>query len=249
MVLSGRKVLSLAGVSYSCDAGHFVMVHHPDCIDMEAIPDSETNQFQAWILGFDQRVVDIARLVLSMHPTDSGKPSESISVGPLSVILPCVLSLIDLLDRSHNAPDPAALDLAFASILVALGRCGMDQFLQSREPSLGAKIRKLVASNPSRDWLSLHFERELHLSGATLRRKLSDEGTSLRELLREGRLLHGLSLLQSTQQPIKTVAFRSGYRSVASFRRNFADRFGVDASTVAQTPLAVRVGAAVSARQ
>jgi AraC-like DNA-binding protein len=114
-----------------------------------------------------------------------------------------------------------------------LARNGHAQFLHASDPSLGARIRLLVAAAPEREWASADFEEALHVSGATLRRRLAEEGSSLRVLLREARLHHGLALLQCSRRPVKSVALACGYRSAASFTRNFIDHFGVDPSAVA----------------
>ena len=70
------------------------------------------------------------------------------------------------------------------------------------------------------------------MSGATLRRRLAQEKYSLRQILRETRLLHGLGLLQSSRRPLKSVALACGYQSVASFSRSFIAQFGVEPSAV-----------------
>lgn len=245
VVLSGKKILRLGSSTTRCSAGEYALVHHPECVDMEAIPDPDTGLFRAWILNADRQVIDIARLVLSHHPSDRSSEGERITAGSLATIEVPLLALVDLLASSRGSPDPAQRVLAIASVFVAVGRSGANGFLRHREASLSSRIRTLVDSSPSRDWQSNDFERDLHVSGATLRRKLKDEGTSLRELLREARLLHGLALLQTTHSPMKTVAFRSGYRSVSTFRRNLAARFGADAAALAQSqgpvePRAVR---------
>lgn len=70
------------------------------------------------------------------------------------------------------------------------------------------------------------------MSGATLRRRLAEENTSLRILLREARLYHGMTLLQTTRKSIKTVAQECGYHSSACFTRNFISYFGTGPSAV-----------------
>jgi AraC-like DNA-binding protein len=87
---------------------------------------------------------------------------------------------------------------------------------------------------PDREWTSADFEEALNVSGATLRRRLAEENTSLRLLLREARLHHGLVLLQTSRRPLKSVAYACGYRSVPSFTRNFVARFGIEPAAVAQ---------------
>ena len=64
-----------------------------------------------------------------------------------------------------------------------------DKFLYAQDPSVAARIRLLVAAAPARHWTSGDFELALHVSGATLRRRLAQEETSLRQILREKQLL------------------------------------------------------------
>lgn len=71
------------------------------------------------------------------------------------------------------------------------------------------------------------MEEQFALSGATLRRRLAAEDTSLRQLLTEARLAHGMQLLYTTDLPLKTVAARAGYRFAASFSKRFAEQYGL----------------------
>jgi AraC-like DNA-binding protein len=61
---------------------------------------------------------------------------------------------------------------------------------------------------------------ELHLDPRTLRRRLSDEGTSFRELISVARLSRAEQLL-ATNAPIETVARQLGYAETASFTHAF----------------------------
>ena len=104
---------------------------------------------------------------------------------------------------------------------------GHSQLLRPPPPRLAARIRARVAADPAREWRSLDLELALSLSGATLRRHLAAEGTSLREVVAEARLGCAMKLLYTTAWPVKTVAARVGYRSAATFSRRFAERFGL----------------------
>ena len=72
------------------------------------------------------------------------------------------------------------------------------------------------------------------MSGATLRRRLQEEGTSFRAVLLEARLHHALFLLQTTRRSLKAIAAACGYRSIASFNRVFTANFGVEPGAVGQ---------------
>jgi AraC-like DNA-binding protein len=90
----------------------------------------------------------------------------------------------------------------------------------------------MVAADPERDWSSAELESALALSGATLRRHLAAEGRSLRQVVAEARLSHGLTLLLSTRLPVKSVAARVGYTSASAFIKRFRERYGVEPSRV-----------------
>jgi len=206
------------------------MLHSPESVDMEAEPDPASARFSGWVVGFPWRVVSFARQLFAEHPIKARSESP-ITLCELEQLFGPLSTLVDALQRL-GGPDPVEVDWALVGVLVALAKHGHGHYLRAQEASLSSRVRSVVASDPSRDWVSSDFERILHLSGATLRRRLADERTTLRKLLREGRLLHALFLLQTTTMPLKRVAFESGYLSPSSFRRNFVARFGVEPSAV-----------------
>lgn len=93
-------------------------------------------------------------------------------------------------------------------------------------------MRDRIAAEPARDWPSHEVEAALGLSGATLRRRLAADGTSLRQLLIEARLAHAMVLLYTTRLPLKSVAARVGYRSLASFSKRFVERYGLQPADI-----------------
>lgn len=61
----------------------------------------------------------------------------------------------------------------------------------------------------------------LHVSRATLRRRLAEEGTSFQELKDQHRYAAALRYLASTDLPLKSIANRCGFGSPADFNRAF----------------------------
>ena len=123
-------------------------------------------------------------------------------------------------------------DHALLGLVLRLCELGHAGLLAPVELRLAARIHAMVAERPARDWSSDDIERATGLSGATLRRRRADEGTSLRRVLVEARLACALQLLYTTRLPVKTVAQRVGYRSVSSFVRRFGERYGVEPSRI-----------------
>lgn len=228
--LAGIKRLGLGAQRDEILPGQFLMIHEATCLQVENLPPAGGASYRACVIAFPWRVVELARTLLCAYTAPTGtRIAASYTTGALAPLLTTLQYLLAVQDT----PDAAMVDHGLLGVALALARNGHDHFLQARDPSLSARIRLLIAAAPEREWSSADFEERLHISGATLRRRLTDENTSLRILLREARLHHGLALLQTTRKPVKAVAQACGYRSASSFTRNFIAHFGIEPSTVA----------------
>lgn len=225
--LAGMKRFHALGGTWECATGQFLMTHYSMQADIENIPD-DAAPYRAWAIPFPWDVVNMARSLLTGAVPTQG---EAVSVGDLSIVMEALLAYISDADTT----DAAQRNYRLLGILLALSRAGHCQFLAAHDPSLSARIRLAVSSAPAHEWASAHFEDEFCISGATLRRRLVAEGTSLRALIQEARLHSALMQLQVTRKPVKAVALDHGYRSIPSFRRNFTERFGIDPAEVANS--------------
>ncbi|HYD81646.1 MAG TPA: helix-turn-helix domain-containing protein [Paucimonas sp.] len=235
MPLVGMKRIELGMTQANIEPGDFLMVHQVTSLPMENIPPASGDlPYRAWTIGFPWRIVELARALLNSHMPPVSETSRALpfSSGPVAPLLPALRQLLEVL-AAPAEPDAALIDHAQLGVLIALARNGHGQFLNVSDASLSARIRLLVAAAPDREWISADFEDTLHISGATLRRRLAEENTSLRALLLEARLHHGLMLLQTTRRPLKSIAQACCYRSVPSFTRNFIARFGIEPAAVA----------------
>jgi AraC-like DNA-binding protein len=106
-------------------------------------------------------------------------------------------------------PDPAAIDRARARLDLALA------------------VRQLVRANPDGAWSLPAVAGRLGVSEATLRRRLAQQGTGLRRLVLEERMLVARTLLGDGRLNVNEVASRCGYVSAAKFSRVFKQAVGV----------------------
>jgi AraC-like DNA-binding protein len=225
--LAGTKILTEGQASARLGPGRYLMIHRALRCTVQNIP--EHGDYRAWCIGFPWRVIELARSLLAAHAPPPA-PGASHSCGELAALHAGLRHLLAVLGAGA---DPGTLDHALLGVLLALHRHGDDQFRLAQDLSLAARIRLLVGAAPGRGWCSADFEERLHMSGATLRRRLADEDTSLRIVLRDARLHHALALLQTTRRPLRAIAFDCGYRSLPSFARQFEARFGVDPQAIA----------------
>lgn len=154
-------------------------------------------------------------------------PSEKFTT-PL--IMLC--NLLCILTTDTKIIDSEILNKSLKGMVLALENHGYQEYLHTYNPSLSIRIRLKILAAPGHNWCSADFEESLHMSGATLRRHLAEEGTSLRKLLRETRLQYGLSLLKTTRKTVRNISQECGYNSCSCFSRNFISYFGIEPSSV-----------------
>jgi len=94
------------------------------------------------------------------------------------------------------------------------------------QQQLSRRVQTVVSEDLSHDWQIAEVCQRLAVSESTLRRKLSDEQRSFRDLLSQLRLTQGLNLLQTTSLSVQQVADACGYRSASRFSERFRERFG-----------------------
>jgi len=228
--LRGQKTFSQGEASLHIGPGRYLMLHRALRGTVQNVP--EHGDYRAWCVPFPWRVIDLARDLLAAHVSPPA-PGAGYSSGAVDALYSELRQVLAALARPD---DPCAWDHALLGVLLALHRAGDDQFRLAHDLSIAARIRLLVAGAPGRAWSSADIEEHLHMSGATLRRRLAEEGTSLRNVVRDARLHHGAALLQTTRRPLKAVAAACGYRSVPSFSRQFSARFGVEPHVLAAAP-------------
>lgn len=222
--LAGRKRIHLPAGLIDCAVGSFAFWQQPSELDVENIPDAD-DDYRALVIPFSWALVELARALLDRHQP-LARSQALVGCGPVEA----VAGALDAL--SGDTADALAREHLLLGLLLALARAGHDGFRLARNPSFAERIRSRIAAEPARAWTSALLEAEFALSGATLRRRLAEDGSSLRELLREARLHHGLGLLQTSGKPLKAIAQDSGYRSASLFAQRFTERFGVAPSVV-----------------
>lgn len=220
IVLSGQKWLRGAGIDLTIDPGELFLVTRSCRIDVMNRPDAHNGLYLTLTIPLCAEVIDAARLLWSVPVVQGG---DSI------IAMPAARLEADLMAWSGalQAARYGEARLALAAMLVRLCGWGHTAMLVPPPPSLAMQVQALVSAQPERDWRSVDFEAALGMSGATLRRRLAAEHTSLSDAITEARLAHAMTLLYTTRWPVKTVAGRVGYRSSASFVRRFVARYGL----------------------
>ncbi|WP_343561076.1 helix-turn-helix transcriptional regulator [Kiloniella sp. b19] len=135
---------------------------------------------------------------------------------------------LEALDRTRHKdfshlPDKLRFHQS-AELLLWLKEAGLDVELLAQE-SLTRRIYRHVAREPEKPWRTADFVELLGMSEATLRRRLRQEGTSLKRVVTDVRLDRALLLLQSTAETVAGIAYACGFSSASHLTTAFKTRF------------------------
>ena len=128
---------------------------------------------------------------------------------------------IDAAKLSQPLPKADAATAAFC-----IQQC--ERLLSQRAPQTGmaAEVRKQLLSRPGQPITLEQLAEQFHISPRTLRRRLSSQNTSLRQLQDDVRKTLAIELLTVTQLSVEAVGERLGYSEPASFIRAFSRWLG-----------------------
>lgn len=224
IILHGAKRMLGDGIDECFAVGDLFMARarRGDAINQ---PDPVSGRYQTLVVTLCDEVLEAARVLLARPIAPCG---DAVARSTVTSLAPELARWLDALD----AGDATQARLSLAAIVLRLATDAREGLLTAPELTLAGRLRDQIMRAPTHDWRSPEVEAALNLSGATLRRRLAAEGSSLRQVITEARLTCGLNLLFSTDLPVKTVAARVGYQSAASFTRRFQDRFGLSPTDI-----------------
>ena len=225
IILYGQKQLNIPTKQLNLGAGDIVIMKPDTIIDAVNIPDQETGEYLTILVPICEEVIKAAQMIWAKPITDKTAEVLKFSIHDFSTQL-------TEWQTALFCNDWVKARLCITAILIQLCQKNYADVLIVPPPKLSKTIHEWVSEEPQRNWQSRDIEMRLGMSGATLRRKLSHENTSLRETIAHARLAYAIGLLYSSKLPMKTVAAKSGYQSVATFRERFLQRYGIDPSVL-----------------
>ncbi len=125
-----------------------------------------------------------------------------------------------LLDLPLPKHDPAAMEYCLRQCQTLLN------IEEDTQPNLTSQVREATLMEMGNDPTIVSIASKLGVSERTLRRRLSEEGSSFRKIYVEARLAIGYELLSTAGLDVSTVAWRTGYSEPSSFVRAFTRQYG-----------------------
>ncbi|MDL2407669.1 helix-turn-helix domain-containing protein [Rhizobium calliandrae] len=173
-------------------------------------PDPQSGVYRAIFISFPDQLV--RRALRAFEP---GRVASQVDL-PLDPVLAAAIHHAGEGIASGELPT-ALIEHRLMEVLMVLGIRGA---LPASPETTAEAVRALVRWQPDRAWTADLIAAELGTSNATLRRRLSQEGSSLREVMASERVALATTLLTEDGLSLREAALATGYRSP----RRFAER-------------------------
>jgi AraC-like DNA-binding protein len=224
VVRSGEKVLTSPDGTWLVRSGEAIAVTKGQRLDVTNRPDAKGSYEANWLVWEPS--------LLDTFTSSSGPLS-----GPAYILDHLESDFLAAFNRACEAlTEPKRIPNAIArhrmqEILLWLQGHGV-KLVGLQSDSFVHRVRSMLLSGLDATWTAGSVARRLHMSEATLRRRLVAEGASLTDLLADVRMSHALALLQSTDYPVGHIASCVGYASASRFAIRFRERFGFAPTTI-----------------
>lgn len=197
-------------------------------------PDATSGQYRALVLEFPAEMV---RRLLRAHPPVAVRGRER--HGDLRVVL--TPALAEAAEHAANglardpALSPAVVEHRCMEVLLTLLEEGVWWLGPVAPSGVADAVRQLIRTLPCRPWTADAVAKELNLSSATLRRRLTAENCSVRSLLAEERVAQARHLLRTEGLSVREAAEACGYASRSHFARRVRSVTGENPSVLRRT--------------
>jgi AraC-like DNA-binding protein len=225
VVLDGVKEVHIAGDLFEFGPGEpFVLpAGHP--FDIVNRPDETSGRYRAVFITLPR---DLVRRVSQAHPRRSTTPPAS-TREPHDPGIDLTPQTVDTISHAATALRRTGLDTSLAEhrvmeILLLIGH--VPAIAQSGASTVSERARHHIALSPMDPWRGPDLARLLGLSTATLRRRLAEEGTSLRRILTAERMRRARAMIDDGERNIAAIAAACGYSSRSHFAASFRSAHG-----------------------
>jgi AraC-like DNA-binding protein len=220
----GTKTLKSGSQQWIAERGDVVAVAGGQTLDILNRLSPEGLYEARWVVWDD----DLIQNANDGQPPRT--PTATVLKRPGSELVSAIERAVDAIRDRDEIPDAVARH-RLQELLVWLAENDV-VFGTRQTASMKARLRQLFATAPSAAWTISGTAEHFAMSEATLRRRLSADGTNFATVLSDFRMSSAMTLLQSTERPISHIASDVGYGSASRFSVRFRSRFGFAPSEV-----------------
>lgn len=233
LVLEGEKRYAPTGreSTFSCPAPALLLLPSDIPLRIENIPALDSGRYLALCISFDPSLLESTAQHGPVPSTET--PAAEVCAGMEvatddTLFATLHMTLRTTLEQAQgSALCPHLIRLQCEQLALLLTLRGFGPHLLTRRHALVGEALRLIQQQPHLPWTLDLLAEQLHCGSRTLRRRLQQEGRTLRELLRHARLHTALGLLQQQRCTVSEAAFSCGYDSPSRFSRRFQEHFGL----------------------
>lgn len=229
LIISGCKRIYDKERSYNITAGSIISVPGHSSYSFENIPDDK-NIFRSLLIPFESKVIELINNAYIKNNTTSNIKRK---LHVFSCDENTEQSIVHFLNYTNNSQVKT-----HRLIEILLNLCIQNQALLSysqTEILWHDNVRAILRNDLSHQWGIQDICKLLFISESTLRRHLTSENTSFREIILDLRLSSSFMLLLKTNNPVYHIASACGYQSVSRFTSNFKRKFGLTPTDLRKT--------------
>ena len=226
VVLDGIKEVHLAGDMFEFHPGEPFVLPAGQSFDIVNRPDETSGRYRAVFITLPR---DLVRRVARAHPRRTRATAAS-PRKPHDPGIDLTRQTVDTIAHAATALSRTDLDASLAEhrvmeILLLIGH--VPAIARSDAAvTVAERARHHIALAPMDPWRSQDIARLLGVSGATLRRRLAEEGTSLRLILATERMRRARAMIEDGERNIAAIAAACGYSSRSHFAASFRSAHG-----------------------
>lgn len=220
IVISGEKEVWLGDAGRRLSSGDVFVLTGGVADDVVNIPSERTGIYETLIV----EIAQMPSLPAGPAPAaDTGASSFEIRVRLTPDLVDALGHAAITLSASNYAETLAEHRLAEILMLLRGEPAARALF----EQSLAERITRMVLGEPSRRWTVAEVAGRLGIGASTLRRRLAEDGNSLREILAAARMQLAREILSTGRGGVVEAAEAAGYASRSHFARRFRSIYGV----------------------
>jgi len=230
VVVEGHKELVRGTERQTYSAGEAFVLPAGAHVDVVNEPDDDSGVYRALFMRFPRElIIEAARL----WPQFTARPASLRTKMEISPALnAAIIHSCEALVSSSEVSKRVVTHRILEVLLIVAEQGALRLTPKYVDGSVADAVRLLIRHRLDHGWTAAAVASHLSMSEVTLRRRLREEGQSLRTLLRSERMKAAYTILSDRDADVADAVAAAGYASRSHFARHFEQAFGASPSAV-----------------
>lgn len=238
----GSKEVHAGGGRRECfSAGDCFLIPTGITVDMLNIPDPVTGRYVAFVIDLHAPLLDRFRagyddVISAALETARAPDCLFLPLTATEALLEALRILTEAMGRGEELAPLVVEHRVMEILLQLLPQPQAAIYLDLAAGDFVTRLEQRIAMSPGDPWRLDDVATAFGLSKSTLKRKLSQSGTTLKTMVTTARLDHSRRLLAANDLTVQQVAHACGFDSASHFSRLFRQHYDLPPSALRQQP-------------